>query len=83
MTIPLLMAALLPRWSIIAVPAILVLIAGATLRELQLVALVQGPTGGPDQWHLMWINSATAGWVLLVVFILRLGGYRLASAGES
>jgi hypothetical protein len=83
MTIPLLLAALLPRWSLIAVPAMLVLVAGATVRELQLLTLVQGPGGGPNQWHLTWINFFTVGWVLFVVLVLRLGGYRLASAGES
>jgi hypothetical protein len=78
--LPLLLAALLPRWASLAVPAVLVLIATATWWELPLVALVQGPGGGPDYWHLAWINFFTALWALLVVVILRLGGYGLATA---
>ena len=78
--LPLLLAALLPRWASLAAPAVLVLIATATWWELPLVALVQGPGGGPEYWHLAWINFFTALWALLVVIILRLGGYGLATA---
>lgn len=76
-TLPLLLATLLPRFAVPAVLATLFLIGSATLWELPLLHLFhQAP--GPDVYHLVLINAFTAGWILLLGVAVRLNGYRLA-----
>lgn len=82
MTLPLLVAALLPRLAIPATLAVLLLIALATVGEYPLQRTVAGGRGGgPDVWHFAWINAFQAFWVLLVIIALRLCGYGLAPRG--
>jgi hypothetical protein len=79
MSLPLLVAALLPRLALPATVAMLLFIALATAWELPLLSTLIGtPGGGPDMWHFIWINAFQAFWVLLVTGTLRLTGYRLA-----
>ncbi len=84
MTLPLLAAALLPRYSWLAVAGVLALIAWGTWYELPLLAIAGGRGGGPDIWHLVFINGVQAAWILAVVGILRLCGYSIQQPqGES
>jgi hypothetical protein len=81
MTLPLMMAALLPRFAWLATLVVLLLMALGTWYELPLVIMVGG---GPNIWHLTFINAFQAVWVLAVVGALRLCGYGIgAAAGES
>ena len=77
MTVPLVMALLLPRWWIASTVGVLALIAIATMWEFPLLSLLPR-TAGPDTWHFAFINGVTAGWIVLVVGALRLCGFRLA-----
>jgi hypothetical protein len=83
MTLPLLFAALLPRWSSVAVPGVLVLIALGTWYELPLTMILPARGGGPDFWHLAWINAFQAAWVLGVVGVVRLCGYGLGTGASA
>jgi hypothetical protein len=80
MTLPLLLAALLPRWSTAAVGVVLVLIGLGTWYELPLLNLIFG--GGPDIWHLTFINAFQAVWVLAVAAIVRTCGYGIGRPAE-
>ena len=82
MTLPLLFAALLPRWSSVAVPGVLALIVLGTWYELPLTMILPARGGGPDFWHLAWINVFQAAWVLLVVGVVRLCGYGLTTGSS-
>jgi hypothetical protein len=77
MTLPLLIAALLPRWAVPAVIAIAVLIAAATFLELSLFRHFVQHGDGPTAADLAAINGFTAAWVLAFVVAVRLSGYRL------
>ena len=77
MTLPLLVAALLPRYWWLAVAVVLALIACGTWYEVPLMQVVGGRGGGPHTWHLVFINGVQAAWVLAVVGILRLCGYSI------
>jgi hypothetical protein len=76
MTLPLIVAALLPRLALPASLVVLVLIGLGTAWELPLMRAFQTATG-PDTWHFVWINGVQAAWVLAVAGVVRLGGYRL------
>lgn len=77
MTLPLLLAALLPRYAIPAALLVVCLIFIGTWAELPLLSLTFAPGNGPDLFHLLWINAFQSLWVVLVVGILRLCGYSL------
>lgn len=79
MTVPLVMALLLSRWWIPATVAVLALTALATSWELPLLSLLPR-TAGPDTMHFVFINAFTAGWIVLILGIMRLRGYGLAAA---
>jgi hypothetical protein len=82
MTLPLMIAALLPRHAIPATLAVLLVIALGTAGEYPLQrALTGGGGGGPDLWHFVWINAFQAFWVLVIAIAVRLCGYRLAPRG--
>lgn len=86
MNLPLLVAALLPRHSWLAVAVVLILIALGTWYEVPLLSIVGGPGGGPGIWDLAWINAFQAAWILAVVGLVRLCGYGIGPArggGES
>jgi hypothetical protein len=81
MCLPLLVAALLPRHAGLASTAVVVLIGLGTWFELPLVNQVGG---GPDLWHLIFINLFQSATVLAVVALIRCCGYSTtAFAGES
>ncbi len=76
LTLPLLLAGLLPRWAIPAVLVVLTLIGLVTAWELTLLQMVPGGGGpGPDTGHFVWINAFTMVTVLMGVLLLRLNGY--------
>jgi hypothetical protein len=77
-TVPLPLAVLLKRRGLLALALALLLLAGFTFWELPLLKSMS-PGGGPDFWHLAWINGTSAAWVLTIAGILRRGGYRLSS----
>jgi hypothetical protein len=83
MTLPLLLAALLPghnAWAASAV--VLALIAAGTWYELPLLQLVPtGPGGGPNEWHLAFINAFQAAWVLGIAGVMRWLGYGIGPSG--
>jgi len=78
MTLPLVMAALLPRLALPATLVILTLIGLATYWELPLLSLLP-KTAGPDTWHFIFINAITSAWILAIIGAMRLGGYGLAT----
>ena len=82
MSLPLLLAALLPRWAWLATGIVLTLIAIGTWYELPLVMQVYSRGGGPNIWHLTFINAFQAAWVLAVVGLLRLCGYGIRHPGS-
>lgn len=78
LTLPLLLAALLPRFAAPAVVLTLVLIGLATAWERPLLdKFNSGP--GPDVFHLIWINAIAAGWILFIALFVRLNGFRLVA----
>jgi len=79
MTLPLVMAALLPRLAWPATGAVLALIGLATYWELPLLSLLP-KTAGPDTWHFIFINAITSAWILAIIGAMRLGGYGLGPA---
>jgi hypothetical protein len=79
MTLPLVVAATLPRWWHVATVVVLALIALVTYSEFGLGQVAGLGGNGPDHWHYVWINTFTALWVLLPVSITRLTGYRLTN----
>jgi hypothetical protein len=80
LTLPLLLAALMRRFTIPAVLVALVLIGLATTWELPLLQIVhRGP--GPKAQDLVAINAITAAIMLTVLTIVRLNGYSLAVSG--
>jgi hypothetical protein len=76
MTLPLLLAGLLPKYWWQAVLVVLLLIGVATAFEVPLInSFASG--GGPDVWHLVWLNTFTSAWILALVLVARVSGYRL------
>jgi hypothetical protein len=82
MTLPLILAALLPRHALPASIIVLVLVALGTSTELPLLtALNPAPGGpGPHVGHFFGINGFQCFWVLAVCGALRWSGYRLCAA---
>jgi hypothetical protein len=77
-TLPLFLAALLPRFAIPAVAFVLLLAGLLTAWEVPLLKSVHsGP--GPDTLHVVVINSFTSAWVLTIVLIVRISGYRFGT----
>jgi hypothetical protein len=79
MTLPLLLAVLLPRLAVLATPVILILIVLATFWELALLRTIHGGPG-PDERHLIWINAFTVAWILTITVVVRLSGYRFGTS---
>lgn len=81
-TLPMLLASLLPRLALPATLVTLVLIALATAWELPMLRSTGvGRRGGPDAMHFVWINAFTTLWLLALVLVVRLNGYALAAPG--
>jgi hypothetical protein len=76
MGLPLSIAALLPRYWIVAVMAIAVLIAGGTVWELPLLEQVRRG-GGPGFADFAWINGFTAAWILAFAVSARFSNFTL------
>jgi len=82
MTLPLIIAALLPTHAIPATLAVLLVIALGTAGEYPLQrAVTGGGGGGPNIWHFVWINAFQAFWVLAIAIAVRLCGFGLAPRG--
>lgn len=79
MTLPLILAALLPRYALPSVLVVLALIGVGTLAELPLLNALGTRGGGPDLFHFIWINVFTVAWILGIAGLLRWSGYRLGS----
>jgi hypothetical protein len=75
MMLPLLLAALLPRYAVWGVLTMLALIAGATWAELPLLEQITSGRGGPDFWHFVWINFFQSAWIVFCIALLRSFGY--------
>lgn len=73
MSLPLLLACLLPRWAVRSVLILLALIAAATWGEYPLLQELGGD--GPEFWHFMWINFFQSAWIVFVITLLRAFGY--------
>ncbi len=76
MSLPLLLAALVPRYAVQAVIGVALLIGVATLFELPLLQSLPN-AGGPQTIDLIWINACTSAWILAFVVSARLCGYGL------
>jgi hypothetical protein len=84
LTLPLLLAGLLPRRAIPAALLVLILIGLATVWEVTLLRTVFGAaTPGPDMWHFVWINCFTAATILVCVLLLRWNGYSTAGTEQA
>jgi len=85
LTLPLLLAALLKYRTLLAIALALLLVGLATVWEHQLLVLVSGPGAagaGPNLFYA--INAGTAIVMLMLLTIVRLNGYSLAtSRGKS
>ncbi|HUE73152.1 MAG TPA: hypothetical protein VMP01_19865 [Pirellulaceae bacterium] len=79
MTLPVLLAALLPRWAVPATVGMLLIVGLTTVVEVPLLDRIHGGWG-PDMWHFFWINAFTAGWIALVCVVVQRNGYRLATS---
>jgi hypothetical protein len=81
-TLPTLIASLLPRFALPATLLTLVLIAFATAWELPMYRSTgAGRMGGPNVMHFVWINAFTTVWLLALVLVVRWNGYTLAAPG--
>lgn len=78
LSLPLLLAALLQKRSLLAVQLALLLIALATVWEHQLLQLLVGPSPSVVNHLFIAINSGTALISLVLLTTVRLNGYRLA-----
>lgn len=82
-TLPLILASLLPRFAIPAVAVALLLAGILTAFEIPLLNRFQRVTGGgPDTLHIVFINGFTSAWVLIIVLIVRTSGYRFGTAAR-
>jgi hypothetical protein len=77
LSMPLLIAGLLPHYWRRAIAIGLLVIVAATIGELPLLNSTVGPAGGPDASHLALINAFTSAWVLVYIVVIRRAGYRL------
>ena len=75
MGLPLLLATVIPRFAIWAVPIVLCLIAAATWWEMPLLNQVTGARPGPVLWDFVWINFFQSAWIVFVMLLLRGFGY--------
>ena len=79
-TLPVLLASLLPRLALPATLLALVLVGFATAWELPMFLTTgAGRRGGPDGMQFVWINGVTTLWILALVVVVQLNGYRLTT----
>lgn len=79
-TLPLILAALLPRLSILAVGVVLVLIGLFTAFELPLWNRFTS-SGIQESLLFVFINGFTSAWILAIALIVRFSGYRFGRPG--
>ena len=79
-TLPPILAALLPRFAIPAVALVLLLIGLLTAWEVRLLEEFH-VGGGPDTLHIVFINGFTSAWILALVLLVRISGYRFGRPG--
>jgi hypothetical protein len=77
MTVPLILATLLPRHALAATAVMLLLIGVATLLELPALRAVGGGGGGPEIADFAYINLIGSAWIVTFALSVRLGGYGL------
>jgi hypothetical protein len=77
MSLPLTLAALMPKLAGLGVLLILSLIGLGTAWEHPLLRKLSPNAGGPEIMHLVWINAFTSAWVLAFALLARFFGYRL------
>jgi hypothetical protein len=77
MSLPLTLAAMMPRLAGLGVLLIVSSIALATAWEHPLLENLSLHRGGPEVMHLVWINAFTSAWVLAFAVVARCSGYRL------
>lgn len=77
-TLPLILAALLPRFAIPAVGVVLVMIGLLTAFELPLLNRFHS-AGIRENLLFVFINGFTSAWILAVVLIVRISGFRLST----
>jgi hypothetical protein len=81
-TLPTVLASLLPRLALPATFLTLVLIVLATAWELPMFRSTGvGRRGGPDAMHFVWINAFTTVWLMALVLVVRFNGYALSAPG--
>lgn len=79
MTLPVLLAALLRRWAVLATMGMLLLVGLGTAAEAPLLTQFhRGP--GPDIWHFFWINAFASLWIVIISLVVQLSGYRLSTS---
>jgi hypothetical protein len=76
-SLPLLIAALLRRWTAVGVLIVLVLIGIATLGEAPLLQAATGNRGRPNIYDLAAVNLFASAFVLVVALVVRLNGFAL------
>jgi hypothetical protein len=81
-TLPLVVAALLPKRSVPACVVVLIVIGVATIWEFPLLARVDPSAPAEVGYLLCWINAFTAAWILSFTLSVRLCGYSPARATE-
>ena len=82
-SLPLVGSVLLPRRGCVATCGALVFVAFATAIEVSLFDLFgAGPKGRPEEYVVfVAINVFQSVWVLTVISLLRIGGFKLSSSG--
>lgn len=82
-TVPLILAALLPRFAIPTIVAVLVLTGVLTAFELPLFNRFDNGGGFPGNLQFVFTNGFTSAWILAVVLLVRISGYRFGGPGTS
>jgi hypothetical protein len=82
-SLPLLMAALLRRWTVAGVLIVLVLIGLGTVCEASLLQTISRAGGRPNIYDFLVINTFTSVLVLIVATVVRLNGYALSRTQPS
>lgn len=78
LTLPLILVALLPRFAIPAFAVVLLLVGVLTAFEVPLFNRFDSG-GMPDSLFFVFINGFTSAWILAIVLIIRISGYRLST----
>jgi hypothetical protein len=67
-----------------AILVVAIVIAGAAAAETPLMEWLEpGPAGMSNFWILLPLNAVHCGWILIVIMLLRAGGFRMMSRGAA